>query len=135
MTLLCVTLPLLLHHMWSLGALSASNGINIDDCQQIETIIDSRNQPPYQYSNENHQICTMSPFQSITIDFDLRIKNIALFRGTHILLFESSTCRLTFYLNGFGEFGIVHYNAELDGLDEQQLLDFNLVLGRQQMKS
>ena len=64
----------------------------------------------------------------MVISFDLNIMT----KGTDflripILSFVGKQSRLVFYLNGWGEFGIMHHDEELDGFDHyEQMMDCNL---------
>ena len=129
--------------VWSIQISSRSEAytINIDKIETLKTVVDLRNQPVYEYSSKNLQLATMPKFEKMMVEFDLKIKKSHKdfdFQGTHILLLESNSSRIIFYLNGFGEFGMMHYNSEFDKFlsDEgTELLDFKLVFGRQRMTS
>lgn len=60
------------------------------------------------------------------IEFDLRMNVVSKrFAKTQVLMFESPSVRLSFYVNGWGAFRITRHNLEMDTYFN--LLDFNLL--------
>lgn len=94
----------------------------------METIVDLRDQSPYEYKQTNHQIGVVSKFSAMQITFDLDVNMKERdFMKIPLLSFRGQTTELIFYLNGWDEFGIMHRDSRLDGLVEYtKLLDGNL---------
>lgn len=90
----------------------------------METLVDFRGKPAYQYRQRNHHIATMSKFSKIEITFDLNLKTrTGDYKQIPVLTFEGSrNSRLLFALNGWDEFWIMHHNSAMDGLGEYKPL-------------
>lgn len=99
---------------------------NSSDC--LGTVVDLRDQSPYHYNQSNHWIGVLPQFNTLSISFDLKVmKPRKGFLRDHLLSFEGPSARLSFYLNGWGNLRIMHYNQELDNLGH----DVNLLDGNQ----
>lgn len=95
----------------------------------LKTVVDLRGQFPYQTNGTNYRIATMPPFTKLLLEFDFKVRTVQKgFIRTHILCFESRSMRLTLYLDGWGQFGIFHYDEQLDYFSQDKpLLIVNLV--------
>lgn len=94
----------------------------------METLVDFRGHPPHEYRQANRRIASLLPFSTLDIEFDLRVRPVDRdYSKIRILCMESDNARLTLYLNGWGEFGIMHYNKKYDRFGHDTvLLDCNL---------
>ena len=91
--------------------------LNASSEAKMKTIIDSWGRP-----------VQLSKFKKLQIDFDLHVDKLGSdFTRIPILSLMGSRVRLVFYLNGWGEFGIMHHSDELDvHFESQQLFGCNL---------
>ena len=63
------------------------------------------------------------PFKKLLIEFDLKVITTEKgFVRTDVLLFENDRVRMRMYLNGWGEFGIKHHDAERSNFELDTLL-------------
>lgn len=73
--------------------------------------------------NNWREPATISKFQKMEISFNLEVKTLGNdSTRIPILCFVGNNVRLVFYLNGWGEFGIMHYDKKLDANFEYKLL-------------
>ena len=96
-------------------------------------MVDFRGREPYEYRQRNHQIAVIPPFNTVEIAFDLKLRPKAKQDLIKIpfLTIEGSSTRLVFYVNGCGEFEIMHHDQKLNEMHQYtQLLTYDLFYPR-----
>lgn len=107
--------------MWSIISLWSSflcfSILNGSSKTKMEPIVDCWGRP-----------VQISKFKKMQISFDLCVEKMGSdFTRIPILFFKGNSVRLVFYLNGYGECGIMHHDDQIDvRFEYQQLFGCNL---------
>ena len=118
-----------LHYTWILLLCLWKPQISSDDVVSdlLRTVLYDQSSYYYNQSIYDYRITVLPHFHTLSIAFDLKITTPRKgFLKEHVLYIDSPSTRLSFYLTGWGEFRIMHYNQEVDALGEGvNLLDGN----------
>lgn len=84
----------------------------------LDTVVDLRGEEAYKYRARNRLVATMRMNETMEIQFKLKVQFLdrtsAFLQWISILFFEGATVKMTIYLNERGQFGILHYDRDLD---------------------
>ena len=84
----------------------------------LETVVDLRGDGTYKYRGRNHLITSLEMNHTMEIQFELKLQFVnhetRFLQKIPILFFHGDTVKMTIYLNEKGQFGIMHFNRNLD---------------------
>lgn len=93
---------------------------------ELKTVVDFRGGIAYKYRGKNNLIATRQMNHSMEMQFDLRVhfeyQNTSVLQWIPILFFQGESVQMTIYVNECGQFGIMHYDPDLDRIQHHERL-------------